>query len=99
MTEAATVRVTVVWATSEAAQVVAVVVAGGSTVRTALEASGLSDILGFDVTAGPVGIFGRVCGLDEVVSEGDRIEIYRPLAMDPKLARQRRAQHLRRRAA
>ena len=37
-----------------------------------------------------VGIFGRSCGLQDLVNDGDRIEIYRPLTVDPKRARHRR---------
>lgn len=38
-----------------------------------------------------VGIFGELRSLDEMVTEGDRIEIYRPLKIDPKQARRNRA--------
>ncbi len=38
-----------------------------------------------------VGIFGKKCTLDTVINEGDRIEIYRPLTIDPKVARRLRA--------
>lgn len=37
-----------------------------------------------------VGIWGRKAALDEVLSQGDRIEIYRPLRVDPKFARRER---------
>lgn len=42
-------------------------------------------------SSAPVGIFGEPCERDRLVSEGDRIEIYRPLAVDPKQARRERA--------
>ena len=35
----------------------------------------------------PVGIFGKKVSPDHVVEVGDRIEIYRPLEIDPKQAR------------
>lgn len=38
-----------------------------------------------------VGIYGRLIKLDALLQDGDRIEIYRPLMMDPKEARRRRA--------
>jgi putative ubiquitin-RnfH superfamily antitoxin RatB of RatAB toxin-antitoxin module len=44
-----------------------------------------------DLTGSEVGIFGLVVDRGRAVSDGDRIEIYRPLAVDPKLARRRRA--------
>ena len=55
----------------------------GATVRDALAASG------FEGHA--VGIFGKRVDLDQRLAEGDRVEIYRPLAMDPKEARRQRA--------
>ena len=55
----------------------------GATVRDALAASGLE--------GHACGIFGKRVALDRKLAEGDRVEIYRPLAMDPKDARRRRA--------
>ena len=40
-----------------------------------------------------VGIFSRKVSLDHVLREGDRIEIYRPLLVDPKEVRRLRAQN------
>ncbi|MGH8460625.1 MAG: RnfH family protein [Stenotrophobium sp.] len=45
----------------------------------------------------PVGIFGRRVGLDEILDDGDRIEIYRELLADPKVVRRQRAASARRR--
>lgn len=42
------------------------------------------------------GIFGRVVNADQVLKDGDRVEIYRPLAADPKIARRLRAKQHRR---
>jgi uncharacterized protein len=55
----------------------------GATVRDALAASGLE--------AHACGIFGKRVALDRKLAEGDRVEIYRPLALDPKEARRWRA--------
>jgi putative ubiquitin-RnfH superfamily antitoxin RatB of RatAB toxin-antitoxin module len=44
-----------------------------------------------DLLGSPVGIFGLVVDRARPLSDGDRIEIYRPLAVDPKQARRRRA--------
>ncbi len=38
-----------------------------------------------------VGVWNRTCKLHQVLRDGDRIEIYRPLIADPKEARRRRA--------
>jgi putative ubiquitin-RnfH superfamily antitoxin RatB of RatAB toxin-antitoxin module len=39
----------------------------------------------------PIGVFGELCGRDRVLQDGDRLELYRPLAVDPKAARRARA--------
>ncbi|MEZ5458803.1 MAG: RnfH family protein [Steroidobacteraceae bacterium] len=39
-----------------------------------------------------VGIFGEVCSPERRLEDGDRIELYRPLAVDPKESRRARAQ-------
>jgi putative ubiquitin-RnfH superfamily antitoxin RatB of RatAB toxin-antitoxin module len=38
-----------------------------------------------------VGIFGELCDASAVPRDGDRIEIYRPLKLDPKESRRARA--------
>jgi len=38
-----------------------------------------------------VGVYGEPCGREREVEPGDRIELYRPLAVDPKESRRRRA--------
>jgi putative ubiquitin-RnfH superfamily antitoxin RatB of RatAB toxin-antitoxin module len=40
---------------------------------------------------GAVGVFGRVAIRSTPLAEGDRVEVYRPLAADPKSARRARA--------
>lgn len=39
-----------------------------------------------------VGIFSQKCSLDTPLKAGDRVEIYRPLTIDPKAARRLRAE-------
>ncbi|WP_109127014.1 RnfH family protein [Dyella sp. C11] len=64
----------------------------GSTVAQAIETSGLPrDVPGLVVDPSRLGIFARKVTLEHVVGEGDRVEIYRPLTLDPKEARRRRA--------
>lgn len=46
---------------------------------------------GLDLAAVPVGIYGEQTTRDTRLRSGDRVEIYRPLIMDPKEARRRRA--------
>jgi hypothetical protein len=82
----ADVRVEVVYALPGGADAVTVRLRAGATVREALEKSGL-----LGAVRGKVGIFGRVVALEAPVADGDRVEIYRPLEIDPKEARRRRA--------
>ena len=67
----------------------------GSRVADALRLAALDpDFTGIDLATSPLGIFGRPTQTDQVLKEGDRLEIYRPLAADPKLARRARAKQL-----
>ena len=64
----------------------------GTTVRQAIEQSAvLSRCPEIDLAVNQVGIFGKSAKLDQILEDGDRIEIYRPLIADPKEARKRRA--------
>jgi len=87
------ISVEVVYAAPDRQLVVPLRLAGGSTVAEALARSGLAPRL---EAGGAVGIFGRACAPDTVLHDGDRVEIYRPLAEDPKVARRKRAARARR---
>lgn len=56
----------------------------GATVRAALAAADMKAPHG-------TGIYGRRVPLDTLLADGDRVEILRPLAADPKEARRQRA--------
>ena len=63
----------------------------GATVRDAVEASGLRAAAPqLDLGAAEVGVWGRRCEWTAPLREGDRVEIYRPLRVDPKVARRER---------
>ncbi len=62
----------------------------GATVADALAASGLLQRQGLDAATLQVGIWSRLQPLDTVLRDRDRIEIYRPLQVDPKEARRLR---------
>jgi putative ubiquitin-RnfH superfamily antitoxin RatB of RatAB toxin-antitoxin module len=65
----------------------------GSCAADALRlAAGDADFAGVDLASAAIGIYGKVIRADHALQEGDRIEIYRPLAADPKTARRARAQ-------
>jgi putative ubiquitin-RnfH superfamily antitoxin RatB of RatAB toxin-antitoxin module len=57
-----------------------------------------ADFSGVDLSQAAVGIFGRAAGREQLLNAGDRIELYRPLAVDPKDARRARAKQTRRKA-
>lgn len=64
--------------------------ATGATLADALRESGLLERHRLDAAALKVGVWCRVQALDTVLREGDRVEIYRPLTVDPKEARRQR---------
>ena len=64
----------------------------GITVQTVITQSGiLSQFPEIDLSTNKIGIFSRPIKLTDVLKEGDRIEIYRPLLADPKETRRKRA--------
>lgn len=71
-------------------------VAPGTTIQQAIQASGiLLQVPEIDLATQKVGIFNKVRALDTVLREQDRIEIYRPLVVDPKTARRQRVEEKR----
>lgn len=69
----------------------AVTLTQGATVLQALEASGLKVLAPeFDLSRASVGVWGRKAPLEQPLREGDRVEVLRPLQVDPKLARRER---------
>ncbi len=65
----------------------------GTTAGQAVELSGIKEVLsGVDLSHNKIGIFGKLVRPETVLRNRDRVEIYRPLAIDPKEARRRRAQ-------
>ncbi|WP_044470544.1 RnfH family protein [Mannheimia massilioguelmaensis] len=64
----------------------------GTSVQTAILQSGiLQQYTDIDLRENKIGIFGRPVKLTDLLSDGDRIEIYRPLLADPKEIRRKRA--------
>ncbi len=62
----------------------------GATVADALQASGVLARHGLAREGLRTGVWGRVCGAATVLRDRDRVEIYRPLTVDPKEARRQR---------
>lgn len=69
----------------------------GATVADALrDARSLAQRDDIPWDSAPLGIFGQPCNRTDVPADGDRIEIYRPLASDPRERRRQRVQTQRR---
>lgn len=80
------ITVTLVWSPRERRiESVLLELPADSTVRAALAASGRN--WGMDPKAG---VWGRKVALDDALHDGDRLEIYRALTVDPKRARRER---------
>ncbi|MBU4423379.1 MAG: RnfH family protein [Gammaproteobacteria bacterium] len=62
----------------------------GATVAEALKACEVTSLLPQGGTCAVVGIWGRQVALDCTLAPGDRVEVYRPLKVDPKVARRER---------
>ena len=91
-----TLSIEVCYALPDTQMLVAVELPAGATVQQAIEASGIlrkhPDI---DLKTQKVGVFGKLKPLDAPLADHDRVEIYRPLIVDPKVARQRRVEKTR----
>ena len=84
-------RVEVAYAAVERQVLVALDVDDSATVESALrQATGHAALDGLSLDRLPVGIYGKRVERDRRLRPGDRIELYRPLLLDPKEARRRR---------
>jgi putative ubiquitin-RnfH superfamily antitoxin RatB of RatAB toxin-antitoxin module len=86
----AEITVEVVLALPERILLRQVVLSEGATVAQAVAAAQL-DVDQVLVDPQRLGIFGRRVTPGQPLQDGDRVEIYRPLVLDPKEARRRRA--------
>ena len=92
-----TLSIEVCYALADEQTVLAVELAPGATVRQAIDASGiLARHPDIDLARSKVGVYGKLKPLDATLAGHDRVEIYRPLIVDPKAARQRRVDKSRR---
>jgi putative ubiquitin-RnfH superfamily antitoxin RatB of RatAB toxin-antitoxin module len=88
----ARLRVEVVYACPESQQVVLVDLEEGARVADAVRESRLCILHPeIDPACSATGIFGRRAAPDTPLRDGDRVEIYRPLLIDPKTARRAKA--------
>lgn len=85
--------VEVAYANTENSWLIPVVVAEDSTVFQTILSSGiLEKCAEIDLRVNKVGIFSKIVSPATPVRTGDRVEIYRPLLLDPKQARRLRAE-------
>lgn len=92
MAEVRQISVQVCYATPVRQFLRGLTVADGATLHEVIRQSGvLDEVLEIDLSVLEVGIFGKRRSLEDVVRNGDRVEIYRPLIADPKDSRRRRA--------
>ncbi len=88
MAHASEIEIEVAYARADQQVVLALRVSAGTTAREAIERSGiLRQFPEIRLTDNPVGIYGRVVDPDTALENGDRVEIYRPLEVDPREAR------------
>ena len=86
------IQVEVVLAMPERQVLVSLEIPASSTVADAISRSGLPESFeGFELNLTMVGIFGKKVSPEQVLRDGDRVEIYRPIIADPKEVRRQRA--------
>ncbi len=92
MSEPNTIKVEVAYALPHKQTLLAVELPVGTTVLEAAQRSGIaSKFEGVDLDNATFGIFGQIVAPRQVLRDGDRVEIYRPLIADPKEVRKARA--------
>ena len=90
--EQSKIHIEVVLAMPDKQELVQLEVKPGTSLAGAIELSGLTGMFeGFELDLTRVGIFGHKAKPDQVLRDGDRVEIYRPLIADPKEVRRQRA--------
>ncbi len=86
------IKVEVAYAASDQQHLESLQLPNGATVEQAIDQSRLlSQFPEIDLSSQKVGIYSKVCQLDTVLKSGDRVEIYRPLQLNPMDARRKRA--------
>jgi uncharacterized protein len=90
--ETGLIEIEVAYAKLEEQIIVTIKVPHETTTEQAVKLSGLlSRFPEISISGLKLGIFGSACKPEQIVKQGDRVEIYRPLLHDPKEARRQRA--------
>ena len=93
------INVEVAYALPERQLIIPLKVPEGTTVLEAARISAIADKFDdIDLEQNPMGIFGKTVKepASEILSDGDRVELYRPLLADPKEVRAKRAEKVKR---
>jgi putative ubiquitin-RnfH superfamily antitoxin RatB of RatAB toxin-antitoxin module len=64
--------------------------AGNAAKQAVMQCGVLSEFADLSLDSLKLGIWGKRCSLNQTLKDMDRIEIYRPLRVDPKVARRER---------
>jgi uncharacterized protein len=95
--EVPVILIEVAYAEPQRAVVKAFRLASPATVGDALKAAAADpDFDGIDIDPEAVGVYGKRARTEQALAAGDRVEIYRALAVDPKAARRARVKQARR---
>jgi uncharacterized protein len=87
-TSGGSLKIEVVFALPDRQELVTVTVEKGATVEDAIACSSLgASFPDWNLKNCAVGIWGRPVGRKQALQEGDRVELYRPLQLDPREAR------------
>jgi putative ubiquitin-RnfH superfamily antitoxin RatB of RatAB toxin-antitoxin module len=87
-----TITVEVVFALPERQELVTVTVPSASKAGEAVDRSAIAHMFPEqDLSVCAIGVWGKLVDRDHVLQDGDRIEIYRPLFIDPREARRQLA--------
>lgn len=85
------IHIDVVYARPEKQTVLSVEVKPTENIGSVIEKSGiLQKCPEIDLIKNAVGVFGQKASLTDLLHDGDRIEIYRPLVADPREIRRKR---------
>jgi len=85
-------QIEIAYARPDHQEIITLQVASGTTIEIAIHESGiLAHFPEIDLDKQKVGVFSQLRELTDLVKAGDRIEIYRPLTLDPKESRRKKA--------
>ncbi|MCZ6564989.1 MAG: RnfH family protein [Gammaproteobacteria bacterium] len=92
MGDSNSIAVMVCYATANQQEIIPLELPPQTNILQAIQQSGILDqYTEIDLAKNTIGVFGKLVNLDQVLQDKDRIEIYRPLRINPMDARRSRA--------